>query len=241
MDRDSAPQWAIALGAIVVAMLVASIGLVAAGGWTWFSRFLESAAPAWVQAIGSIAAIAAAAWLARDDRRVRRMDAKVAAELMLTRAEATLVHAISAITPVASHLLEGPMVQTPNVFATWRSMEASVDLPSQADLQVLWPLRRGLAQGLIRAFGAFNTARIALDHANPLGALDAELIVPQWQNLYASTRYARNTLILTLRQVEEALGSEYRVGETIPLTPKHPLEDVEPPDMSDQAHTAGSD
>jgi hypothetical protein len=138
MERDSAPQWAIALGAVVVAMLVASIGLVAAGGWAWFSRFLESAAPAWVQAIGSIAAIAAAAWLARDDRRVRRMDARVAAELMLTRAEATLVHAISAITPVANHLLDGPMVQSPQALTSWRSMEASVDLPSQADLQVLY-------------------------------------------------------------------------------------------------------
>jgi hypothetical protein len=48
------------LGASVVLGLLGSIALVAAGGWDWFKNFAADSAPAWVQAVGSIAAIVAA-------------------------------------------------------------------------------------------------------------------------------------------------------------------------------------
>lgn len=52
--------WVVAVGVLTVLCLVTTLGLVAAGGWLWFAKFLESAAANWVQAIGSIAAILAA-------------------------------------------------------------------------------------------------------------------------------------------------------------------------------------
>lgn len=48
------------LGAITVLSLLSVISLTAIAGWPWVAKFLESSAPAWIQAIGSIAAIVAA-------------------------------------------------------------------------------------------------------------------------------------------------------------------------------------
>ena len=57
--------WPAAIGAVIIVGLFLTLGLVAAGGWPWFQRFLESSAAAWIQAIGSIAAILAAAEIGR--------------------------------------------------------------------------------------------------------------------------------------------------------------------------------
>jgi hypothetical protein len=54
-------QWPSVVGALVIAGLVLLIGLTAIGGWDWVKSFLESDAPAWIQAIGSVAAIVATA------------------------------------------------------------------------------------------------------------------------------------------------------------------------------------
>lgn len=67
--QTSAETFESALGAVVIVLLFASLGLIAAGGWTWFKGMLESAAPAWIQAIGSIAAIFAAAEIGRRQAR----------------------------------------------------------------------------------------------------------------------------------------------------------------------------
>lgn len=52
--------WSSALGAAVVLSLIVLLALTAIGGWPWVAKFLESSAPAWIQAIGSVAAIIAA-------------------------------------------------------------------------------------------------------------------------------------------------------------------------------------
>lgn len=85
MKTDEAPAWTPAVGAAILVSLFAVLALVAAGGWSWFAKFLESAAPAWVQAVGSIAAIVAAgkiaAWqfratlLSEEQSRKERMQA----------------------------------------------------------------------------------------------------------------------------------------------------------------------
>lgn len=53
-------QWPSVVGALVVVGLLLIIGLTAIGGPTWVKLFLESSAPAWVQAIGFVAAIVSA-------------------------------------------------------------------------------------------------------------------------------------------------------------------------------------
>jgi hypothetical protein len=64
-DKTPAESWEAALGAVVIVLLLVSLGLIAAGGWSWFKGMLESAAPAWIQAVGSIVAIFAAAEIGR--------------------------------------------------------------------------------------------------------------------------------------------------------------------------------
>jgi len=59
-EMSSGEEWASVLGAVTVLSLIALISLTAVGGWSWVARFLESSAPAWIQAFGSIAAIVAA-------------------------------------------------------------------------------------------------------------------------------------------------------------------------------------
>lgn len=57
--------WPAAIGAVIIIWPFLTLGLVAAGGWPWFQRFLESSAAAWIQTMGSIAAILAAAEIGR--------------------------------------------------------------------------------------------------------------------------------------------------------------------------------
>lgn len=64
-DDPNEEPWKSAIGAVVIFILLASLALVAAGGWLWFKGLLESAAPAWIQALGSVAAIFAAAHIGR--------------------------------------------------------------------------------------------------------------------------------------------------------------------------------
>lgn len=57
--------WPAVMGAWIVAVLLLSIALIAAGGWNWFQQFLCGSSANWVQAIGSIAAIVGAAAVGR--------------------------------------------------------------------------------------------------------------------------------------------------------------------------------
>lgn len=83
MKVDETPEWAPAIGAIALVLLLFSLALVAAGGWVWFAAFLESSAAGWVQAVGSVAAILAAAWLASWQlRRTREAEAQARKERM---------------------------------------------------------------------------------------------------------------------------------------------------------------
>lgn len=52
--------WAAAVGAGFVLSFFSLVALTAIAGWPWVAKFLESSAPAWIQAVGSIAAIVAA-------------------------------------------------------------------------------------------------------------------------------------------------------------------------------------
>ena len=52
--------WASTFGSVLVGAMFLLLMLTVVAGWTWVAKFLESAAPAWIQAIGSVAAIIAA-------------------------------------------------------------------------------------------------------------------------------------------------------------------------------------
>lgn len=72
--KEEGPEWASALGASGLALLLVSLGLIAAGGWSWFANFLGSAAPAWVQAVGSVAAIGVAVAIPLRQQRQQKKD-----------------------------------------------------------------------------------------------------------------------------------------------------------------------
>ncbi len=66
-DSSTLPndEWTTPLGAGFVLALLSLLVLTSLGGWTWVAKFLESSAPAWIQAIGSVAAILAAIFIVR--------------------------------------------------------------------------------------------------------------------------------------------------------------------------------
>jgi len=58
--------WGGAVGVAIVISLFAALAITAGGGWHWFTIWMESAnAAAWVQAVGSIAAIGVGAFAIR--------------------------------------------------------------------------------------------------------------------------------------------------------------------------------
>lgn len=84
--QDKSPEWASVVGGLILLVLVGSIALVAAGGWNWFAKFLESAAPAWVQAVGSIGAVLIAVWVSsRSERHARELEAERGRREMIER------------------------------------------------------------------------------------------------------------------------------------------------------------
>jgi hypothetical protein len=72
--------WAVPTGAGIVALVLLSVVLIAAGGWDWFAGFLTSSASGWAQAIGTVIAVVATAHIARSDQRRRDEQTAVVAE-----------------------------------------------------------------------------------------------------------------------------------------------------------------
>jgi hypothetical protein len=59
-SQSTSEVWASAFGSVVVGAILVLILFTAFAGWPWVAKFLESSAPAWIQAVGSVAAIVAA-------------------------------------------------------------------------------------------------------------------------------------------------------------------------------------
>lgn len=72
MEKElSNTTWNEVVGAALIVFLFLCFGLVAAGGWKWFTEFLAGSASSWVQAIGSIAAILGAFAIANKQTRTQ--------------------------------------------------------------------------------------------------------------------------------------------------------------------------
>lgn len=150
MNDENTPPWAAIVGALIILVIVGSIALVAAGGWAWFARFLESAAPAWVQAIGSIAAILITGSLWYFDNRRREGESLQAAQLVASEISERLAEAASTIKGLSNvwglgdadkpdpenYLDNIRMLQTALKNQTWRfkreTLVALVPLPKQS-------------------------------------------------------------------------------------------------------------
>lgn len=59
-QQSASNVWAPVFGSIVVGSILLLIVATALAGWPWVASFLNSSAPAWIQAVGSVAAIVAA-------------------------------------------------------------------------------------------------------------------------------------------------------------------------------------
>ena len=78
-NEKDVPQWAAPVGAVFLVLLLISLSLVAAGGWTWFSQFIVSSAPAWLQAGGALMALWVAVYIPIRDKAVQKKEALHAA------------------------------------------------------------------------------------------------------------------------------------------------------------------
>lgn len=59
-SQSTSEVWTSTFGGVVVGSILVLILFTALAGWPWVAKFLESSAPAWIQAVGSVAAIVAA-------------------------------------------------------------------------------------------------------------------------------------------------------------------------------------
>jgi len=59
-QQSAGEAWAPVFGSVVVGSILLLILATALAGWPWVESFLTSSAPAWIQAVGSVAAIVAA-------------------------------------------------------------------------------------------------------------------------------------------------------------------------------------
>jgi hypothetical protein len=60
LSNSPTAVWITTFGGIFVGSILILLFLTVFAGWNWVTRFLESSAPAWIQAVGSVAAIVAA-------------------------------------------------------------------------------------------------------------------------------------------------------------------------------------
>jgi hypothetical protein len=89
-SHNSEDHWSPAIGAAVVLGLLTLMSLTAIGGWPWVARFLESSAPAWIQAVGSVAAIVAALMVVQRQHTLELARRKVVEQSDLQRRARTL-------------------------------------------------------------------------------------------------------------------------------------------------------
>lgn len=59
-SQSLSETWASVFGSVIVGSILILILFTSVAGWDWVAKFLESGAPAWIQAVGSVAAIVAA-------------------------------------------------------------------------------------------------------------------------------------------------------------------------------------
>lgn len=86
-----------ALGAVALLIILFILALVAAGGWSWFARFLESTAVLWIQAVGPLVAAGIAVYVPYK----MRMDEHAAQkEKEARRAMAVLLSARAMLVPL---------------------------------------------------------------------------------------------------------------------------------------------
>ncbi|MDP9992022.1 hypothetical protein J2W28_001050 [Variovorax boronicumulans] len=161
--KKEEPEWATVVGAVFLCLLFSSLALVAAGGWNWFAKFLETSAPSWVQAIGSVAAIVAAVLIARGSERRERIGANQQATVFKETLIATLIDAQAAAAGTGRYSLH-------EVSA---AVGVAVQMGEGLRLELL-PLSRRVSTYKMRALSGMAKARldshISADHLDrPLG------------------------------------------------------------------------
>jgi hypothetical protein len=164
--HEKVPGWAQALGALIVAGLCASIALVGAGGWPWFAGLLTKSAEgaaAWVQAIGSIAAILWAVWIATAENRRRAEDAIAAAQISSLAVLRLLQH-MRAVAEAVAEALE-PLAKfdgAPEGLLSVQNTLEVVRLPNPAQVLALVPVGGGCAKSLAHSIATIELLRDSL-------------------------------------------------------------------------------
>lgn len=123
--KEGKSEWAEAVGATALVCLLASLALIAAGGWTWFAKLLDTSAPAWVQAIGSVGAIFITGWSVRRAHRLQLEQRDRDSELDYTRTLDIAFHLVARVRVVATKI-QGYEANGPSANANRRAMHAEL-------------------------------------------------------------------------------------------------------------------
>lgn len=202
MDEEKRSEWPEVIGAIALVCLLASLGLVAAGGWSWFAKFLESSAPAWVQALGSVGAIFIAGWAVQRSHRLQREQKAREAEEEYVRLLDVAFHLVGRVRVIATKI-QGFEMLGPTSEASRRAMHAELatwlDAFKRFDvhrLELYEHVRAVLAgEAYARQLLAILDADFA-DHPSPVG-----------NELQTQAANVVDSLTAHLQRLDEALKS----------------------------------
>ena len=164
MERKSAFDGPAAIGVVVLVCIFASVGLVAAGGWSWFAGFLMGTAAQWVQSVGSVAAILVGfAYVDRQNENQRRRDRDVEDALALRRllavkavcSQASEVVAWMGVASIPGEGSELPTLEFAAEEALAAFKEVSfADIPDDSLLTICGAVRKDLVSVLIHCRAA---------------------------------------------------------------------------------------
>lgn len=125
MDGEKRAEWPEVIGAVALVCTLASLALIAAGGWSWFAKFLESSAPAWVQAIGSVGAIFITGWAVLRAHRLQREQKAQEAEEEYIRMLDVAFHLVGRVRLIATKIQAFEMPGSSDVVSR-RAMHAEL-------------------------------------------------------------------------------------------------------------------
>jgi len=123
--KEGKAEWAEAVGATALVCVLGSLALIAAGGWAWFAKFLDTSAPAWVQAVGSVGAIIATGWSVRRAHRLQQEQRSRDIEDEYTRLLEVAFFLVARVRQVAGKI-QGYELPEPSGDSNRRAMQAEL-------------------------------------------------------------------------------------------------------------------
>jgi hypothetical protein len=164
MDIKEEHPVAAAVGGTILVSILFSVAFVAADGWLGYKDFLRGPISAWMQGIGTLAAVFAAIGLAAKQDTAKRRDELTRAQVVGVALLHQLMPTMHSLPAVVGDLRRIARIDSAMDELEWASNRLkNLSLPSQEELLLLAPIGGECAKSLARVRGFTAQASHALD------------------------------------------------------------------------------